>query len=119
MVLLWCVAAGVVGQAVLAGLFLSGVGGARIAHTVMGLVLPFFAIAVAIVAGVHHRRGSVPPRVAIATYPLPVLLWVQEMLGHMPFPTTTAVHVPLGVTLAIYPVLLAGLARPVIGRPPP
>lgn len=110
-VLLLGVTAGVLLQATLAGLFLSGVGGARLAHTVVGWLLPYAALVVAVVAAVHHRRGSCPRGVAIATYPLPVLLWVQEMLGHLPASATTAVHVPLGVSLAVYPVVLAFLAR--------
>ncbi len=119
-VALWVVVAAVVGQAALAGLFLSGVTGARFAHLIVGWLLPYLAIAVAVVAGVAHARGDCRPAVAIATYPLPFVLWVQEVLGHVPVAATTAVHVPLGVLLAVYS---AGLAlhasRPAVpGRRP-
>lgn len=97
-------------QAAAAGLFLSGTGGARLVHTWVGSLLPYGAIVVAVIAGIHHRRGTCPPGVARATYALPVLLWVQMALGHVPAAATTAVHVPLGVALAIYPVVLAMLA---------
>lgn len=108
--LLWMLVAGVLVQATLAGLFLSGVSGARLAHVIVGWVLPFAAIAVAVAAGVAHARRAVPAPLAFAVYPLPVLLWVQEVLGHLPFPVTTAIHVPLGVTLTVYPGVLAVLA---------
>lgn len=110
LVLLGCLGAGGLTQATFAGLFLSGTAQARLWHTILGALLPWFALAVAIVAAVHHVRGTCPPRLATAVYPLPVLFWVQEVLGHVPAPATTVVHVPLGVTLTAYPIVLAGLA---------
>lgn len=107
---LWLLALAVLVQASLAGLFLSGVSGARLAHVIVGWLLPFAAIGVAVVAGVAHARRTVTASLAIAVYPLPVLLWIQEVLGHVPFPVTTAIHVPLGVTLTVYPAVLAVLA---------
>lgn len=107
---LGAVAAGVLVQAVLAGLFLSVAPGARLVHTVVGFVLPYLALVVAVVAAVHHARGTARARLAVAVYPLPVLLWLQEVLGHVPAAATTAVHVPLGVLLAVYSTVLAVLA---------
>lgn len=104
---LWIVVAAILGQAALAGMFLSGISGARFAHLIVGWILPYVAIAVAVAAGVAHSRGSCRPAVAIATYPLPVLLWVQEVLGHVPAAATTAVHIPFGVALAVYAAMLA------------
>jgi hypothetical protein len=106
------IAAAVLIQATAAGLFLSGTGGARLVHTIVGSLLPYAALGVAAVAGVHHHRGTCRPGIAWATYALPVLLWVQMALGHVPAAATTAVHVPLGVVLAVYPVVLAMLAGP-------
>lgn len=113
--LVWAVAAAVIVQAGLAGLFLSGVAGARLVHTIVGWLLPWAAVAVAVVVAVAHRRGACPPRLARAVYPLPVLLWIQEVLGHVPAPVTTAIHVPLGVALAVHAAVVASLltaARP-------
>lgn len=109
---LWLLTAGVLTQATLAGLFLSGQHHARLAHLIVGWLLPYVGIAVAVVAGICQARGTCASRHAIAVYPLPVLLWVQEMLGHLPLPSSTAVHVPLGVVLTVYPAVLAvGIAR--------
>lgn len=106
---LWAVVVAVLTQAALAGLFLSGATGARLVHTVVGWVLPWAALVVAAMVGASHRRGSCPPRLALAVYPLPVLLWVQETLGHVPAAATTAIHVPLGVALAVHSAVLAVL----------
>ena len=96
--LLAIAALAVLAQAVLAGMFLSGTPGARMAHTVVGFVLPYYALVVAVLAAFGRRKG--PARApAPAVYLLPVLLWVQEVLGHLPFPWSTVVHVPLGVLL--------------------
>lgn len=102
-------ASGVLAQAVLAGLFLSGVHQARLAHVVVGWLLPYLAAGVVAVAVVGHVRRTCRPGHAIAVYPLPVLLWTQEVLGHLPMPVSTAIHVPLGVVLVLYPALLATL----------
>lgn len=113
---LWIIVAAILTQATLAGLFLSGVGGARFTHLMVGWLLPFVAIAVAVAAGIAHTRRSCRPGIAIATYPLPVLLWVQEVLGHVPAAASTAIHVPFGVGLAVYTTTLALLARKRGGR---
>ena len=44
------------------------------------------------------------------TTALVVGLWVQEALGHMPFPVATVIHVPLGVLFAL-PLVLVVVAR--------
>lgn len=108
-VLLWALSAAVLTQAFLAGLFLSGISQARLAHIIVGWLLPYAAIAVAVAAAISHTRRTCPARHAIAIYPLPVLLWIQEVLGHLPLQVSTAIHVPLGVTLAVYPAVLAVL----------
>jgi hypothetical protein len=58
---------------------------------------------------VQRRRGQASRNVAIGAGALPVALWIQEVLGALPAPVTTAIHVPLGVTLFAYSILL-GLA---------
>lgn len=50
---------------------------------------------------------------AVACHVLPVVLWLQEALGHMPFPVSTAIHVPSGVGLFGGSIVLALVA----GRP--
>jgi hypothetical protein len=107
--LCYAVAAGIFTQAVLAGLFLSGVQGARMVHLIVGWLLPYFALAVAAVGLVQRRRGTTSRNVAIGAAALPVALWIQEVLGALPAPATTAIHVPLGVALFGYSILL-GLA---------
>lgn len=104
-VLLWATAALILTQAILAGLFISAAAPARTAHLVVGSLLPWLAIAPAVVALIERRRLS-PPLVTGAVL-LPVGLWVQEVLGHMPFAVTTAIHVPLGVALFATSVVLA------------
>lgn len=90
------VCAGVLAQAALAGLFLSGEE-TRTAHTVVGWLLPWYAIVPAVLA--VRRRSRLPGPVWVGTAVLPVALWVQEVLGHVPWRGSTAVHVPLGVLL--------------------
>lgn len=97
--LLWGVVGAVLVQAMLAGAFISGVANLRMAHVWVALVLPWYAIVPAVAAGARRRAGTLSGRVAVACYVLPVVLWVQEALGHMPFPVSTAIHVPLGVGL--------------------
>lgn len=120
-VALWLLTAAVLLQASLAGLFLTGVGSARMVHVIVGWILPYAAIVVAVLAGVAHRRRACPPGMAAAIYPIPVALWIQEALGHVPNSITTAIHVPLGVALAIHltamAVLLTTTARRFTARP--
>lgn len=109
--LVWGVAAGVLAQAILAGLFLSGLAGARLVHTIVGAILPYYALVVAVVAAVMARGGGMPRSRRVAVYVLPFLLWLQEVFGHLPFAWATAVHVPLGVLLFAGAVLLAVSSR--------
>ena len=111
-VLTWlsfAVAGGVLAQASLAGLFLSGTGAARGIHLILGWLLPLFALSLPVAAVIERRRGRASRGLVAAASVLPFVLWVQEALGHIPEPVTTAVHVPLGVSLLTYSVLL-GLA---------
>jgi hypothetical protein len=74
--LCYAVAAGVLTQAVLAGLFLSGVDDARTVHLIVGWLLPYFALAVTVVAFMQRRRGRASRGVVIGAAILPVALWV-------------------------------------------
>ena len=103
--LLWIVAAAILTQAMLAGLFISATAPALLAHTIIGSFLPWFAIAPAVLA--FRRRRSLDQRVVTGSILLPVGLWIQETLGHMPFAVSTAIHVPLGVALFAASVVLA------------
>lgn len=95
--LLFVIAAGVLLQAALAGFFISGVANLRVAHIFVGWLLPWFAFAPAGVA--IARRSAVATPVVVGACALPVLLWIQEVLGHVPAAATTVVHVPFGVLL--------------------
>ena len=97
--LLVIVALGVFTQAILAGVFISETTPIKFVHLVVGSVLPVFAIVPAVVAWVRAAQGAVTKGFAGLTTLLVVALWVQEALGHVSFPVTTAVHVPLGVLL--------------------
>ena len=96
---LFLIAGGVLLQALLAGLFLTGSAEARLTHVIVGAVLPYLAIVPVVAAWRRARQGAVTRRVAVGATLLLVALWVQEALGHMPFPVTTVIHVPLGVLL--------------------
>lgn len=113
------VAAGVLIQAVLAGLFLPVSGAARGVHLIVGSLLPLVALALPVAAWSERRRGRASRRLFWAATALPFVLWVQEGLGHMPEPVTTAVHVPLGVSLLTYAVLLGLATRRAASEPRP
>jgi hypothetical protein len=100
------IAAGVLAQAVLAGLFLSGAGGARVPHIVVGWLLPYVAVVPAILGIVLRSGSELSLTTTIAAAVLPVVLFVQEVLGHLPAAATTAIHVPLGVVLFGWSLLL-------------
>ena len=108
---LFIVAVGVLAQAAFAGLFLSGTGGARQFHLWTGVVLPYFGLVPTVSAWAASRRGRVTRTVATWTTLLTVALWVQEALGHMPFAVSTAIHVPLGVSLFGCALILGVAAR--------
>lgn len=103
---LFAIAGGVLAQALLAGLFLSGVGDARLVHAIVGAVVPYVAIVPVVSAWRGSRDGCVTRGVATGATVLLIGLWVQEALGHMPLPITTAIHVPLGVLLFALALLL-------------
>lgn len=96
---LYVIAAGILTQALLAGFFLSGFPAARMTHVIVGAILPYLAIVPTVSAWRRANAGLVPRYVAVGSTVLLVGLWVQEALGHMPFPVTTVIHVPLGVLL--------------------
>lgn len=97
--LLYLVAGGVLVQAMLAGAFVSGVSDLRLAHLMVGWLLPYVALVPAGVAVARRRSAGLSVALTAGCVALPVVLWVQEALGHVSVPATTAVHVPLGVAL--------------------
>lgn len=96
---LFLIAAGILLQALLAGFFISGTSGARLLHLIVAAILPYLAIVPTVSAWRKSGRGMVTRNFAVGVTLLMVGLWVQEALGHMPFPVTTVIHVPLGVLL--------------------
>lgn len=103
--LLWMVASAILTQAVLAGLFISATSPVLMTHAIVGSLLSWFAIAPAAVA--IARRRELDPRLVTGSILLPIGLWVQSTLGHMPFAVSTAIHVPFGVGLFAASVILA------------
>lgn len=116
--LLSAVAAGILVQAILAGAFISGVANLRLPHTIIGWLLPYVALVPGVVAVIQRRSGLVSTPVAVGAAALPILLWVQEVLGHLPAAASTAVHVPLGVALFGGSISLAVASRRPVPGPP-
>lgn len=81
------------------------------AHVIVGAIVPYLAIVPTVASWGRARDGSVPRYVAIGATVLLIGPWAQEALGHMPFPVTTVVHVPLGVALFGLSMHLALVAR--------
>jgi len=102
---LYVVVAAVLTQAILAGLFISATAEARLAHLVVGSLLPWFGVIPAVSA--FRGRRNLDQRVVTGAILLPVALWVQGAIGHLPFAVSTAVHVPLGVAIFASSVVLA------------
>lgn len=100
------IAGGILIQALLAGMFISGTGAARMTHLVVGASLPYLAIFPTVSAWQRSRRDVLPAWVAPGATALMIGLWVQEGLGHMPFPVSTTIHVPLGVLLFAFSLAL-------------
>lgn len=96
---LYVIAAGILAQAMLAGFFISGTSDARMIHVIVGAVLPYLGIVPVVSAWRGVKSRGVPIWVAVGSTALLIGLWVQEALGHMPWPVTTVIHVPLGVAL--------------------
>jgi hypothetical protein len=116
-IVLYLVAGGVLVQAMLAGTFISGVANTRLAHTIVGWLLPYLSLVPAGIA--HARRRLLPSPMVGGCVALPVLMWVQEGLGHAPVAATTAVHVPLGVSLFGGALALAVASHRVVLAPDP
>ena len=88
------VASAILAQALLAGLFISATAPVLMAHAIVGSLLSWFA-------SLRPPWQSSGVRISIDELSpgpilLPVGLWVQSTLGHMPFAVGTAIHVPLG-----------------------
>lgn len=113
---LYLIAAGILTQAVLAGLFISGTSSARMTHVIVGAVLPYLAIVPVVSAWRRVKRVTIQRHFAVGSTVLLVGLWVQEALGHMPFAVSTVIHVPLGVALFGLSLNLGLAARPVPDR---
>jgi len=92
-------AAGVLTQAALAGLFLSLNPSVQFVHLLVGSALPWIAIIPTVIAWVRVGQRAIPVSFGVFVTLVTVGLWVQDALGHMGFPATIAVHVPLGVVL--------------------
>ncbi len=92
-------AAGVLTQAALAGMFLSVSPGIQFVHMLVGSALPWIAIVPTVIAWVRAGQRAIPASFAVLVTLLTLGFWVQDALGHMGFPVTIAVHVPLGVVL--------------------
>ena len=112
-VMLFVVAAGILIQAVLAGVFISGVANLRLAHAIVGSALLWIGLAPGIIALASRAASRLPGTVRVGSVLLTIGLWVQNALGHMPFATSTALHVPLGTVLSTGAFALAiGSLRP-------
>lgn len=108
---LYLIALGVLAQALTAGFFISGSADTRMLHVTVAAVLPYLAIVPTVSAWRRKGAGVVTTGFAVWATLLMVILWAQEALGHMPFPVTTVIHVPLGVLLFALSLLLAVGAR--------
>jgi hypothetical protein len=108
---LFLISAGVLAQAVTAGMFISGIANARMAHVVVAAILPYLGIAPTVSAWRQSGRNVVTKAFAGGATFLMITLWAQEALGHMPWPVTTVIHVPLGVVLFTLALVLALGAR--------
>lgn len=93
------IAAAVLSQAVLAGQFISGSADVRTLHLIVGSALPWLALVPAVIAWVRAAQRVIPKSFAVLVTVLTVAIWVQDALGHIGFPATTAVHIPLGVAI--------------------
>lgn len=93
------IAAAVLSQAVLAGQFISGSADVRFLHLIVGSALPWLALVPAVIAWVRAAQRVIPKGFAVLVTVLTVAIWVQDALGHIGFPATTAVHIPLGVAI--------------------
>ena len=107
---LFLIAVGVLTQALTAGLFISGTGDTRMLHIIVAAALPYLAIIPTASAWRKRGRRALTKSFAVWTTVSMVALWVQEALGHMPFPVATAIHVPLGVLLFSLSLLLGASA---------
>jgi hypothetical protein len=92
-------AAGVLTQAALAGLFLSLNPSVQFVHMLVGSALPWIAIIPTVIAWVRVGQRAIPASFGVLVTLLTLGFWAQDALGHMAFPATIAVHVPLGVVL--------------------
>lgn len=96
---LFICAALVAAQGAFAGMFLSGTGVGRALHLWTGFALPYLGFIPMFTVRSRVKDGRVSNRWGWVIFGFTLALWVQEALGHMPFPVTTAIHVPLGVCL--------------------
>lgn len=77
-------AAGILVQAIRAGVFISGRPGARMAHVVVGAILPYAAIVPMVSAWRLAGRKAVSKGVAIGATILFVGLWARRPWGTCP-----------------------------------
>ena len=113
--LLVAIAAAVLSQAVFAGQFISGSADVRLLHLIVGSALPWLALVPAVLAWVRAAQRVIPKSFAVLVTVLTVAIWVQDALGHIGFPVTTAVHIPFGVAIFALSVglVIVSFRRPV------
>lgn len=93
------IAAAVLVQAVLAGQFISGSADVQFLHLIVGSALPWLAIVPVVIGWVRAAQRVIPKTFAVLVTVLTAAIWVQDALGHIGLPVTTAVHIPLGVAI--------------------
>lgn len=92
--------------------------GARLGHLIVGSLLPYASFALLVIANIHHANKRIRTPLAVATYAIPVLLWIQAVLGHVNVPATIAAHIPFGIAMTVYLAVLAVVAaRPAAPDP--
>lgn len=93
------IAAAVLVQAVLAGQFISGSADVQFLHLIVGSALPWLAIVPVVIGWVRAAQRVIPKTFAVLVTVLTAAIWVQDALGHIGLPVTTAAHIPLGVAI--------------------
>lgn len=98
-VTLGIVALGALAQPILAGFFIAGVANLRFAHLLVGSALQWFGLVPVMIVLANWSSPSLSRTVRVGTVVLGAMLWVQAILGHVPFAKATVAHVPLGAAL--------------------
>lgn len=88
---------------------------------IVGSALQWVGIAASIIVLASPSRATFSTVLKAGTHALTLGLWIQSALGHMPFPTGTVVHVPLGSLLVAgsFALAVASLRQPRGAQGPP